>query len=185
MKKVMLIGDSIRLSYQEKVTELLKDKATVTGPDDNCALSAYTLFFLSEWVTDDDFDVIHWNNGHWDTCYAPDGKIHTPLATYLILQERIATILLKKTKRLIFATTTPVWPEFFTSKLPFPRKNEDIQEYNLAAINLHRNLGIEINDLYSPIAKDIKKYISEDMSHFTEAGVNLCAQCVADSIEGT
>jgi len=50
MKKVMLIGDSIRLGYQAKVAELLKDTALVGGPADNCRFSAYTLFtFRGTW----------------------------------------------------------------------------------------------------------------------------------------
>ena len=100
MTTVMLIGDSIRLGYQAKVAALLADEATVTGPEDNCRFSAYTLFNLPAWVPEDDHDVIQWNNGQWDTCYMPDGRLHTPLATYLELQERIAAILLKRTRRL-------------------------------------------------------------------------------------
>jgi hypothetical protein len=183
MKKIKLLGDSIRLGYQAKVTDLLTGKATVTGPEENCRFSAYTLFNLSAWVPDDDYDVIQWNNGQWDTCHMPDGKTHTPLATYLEFQERIATILLKKTKRLIFATTTPVWPEQFAGGSIHPRRNEDITEYNSAATNLLKNLGIEITDLHSPIAEDLKRYISEDMVHLTEEGINQCAKIVVEQIE--
>ena len=184
MKKVMLIGDSIRLGYQAKVTALLAGEATITGPEENCRFSAYTLFKLSAWVPDDDFDVIQWNNGQWDTCYMPDGKIHTLLADYLELQERIATILLKKTKRLIFATTTPAWPEQFTRALHNPRRNEDISAYNSAAGAQLGRFGVEINDLYSPIVADIKRYISGDMVHLTEAGTDLCARRIATLIQG-
>ena len=107
-----------------------------------------------------------------------DGKIHTPLPTYLELQERIASILLKKTKRLIFATTTPVRPEQFASGSIHPRRNEDIIEYNSAAVGLMANLGIEINDMHPEINQDIKQYISEDMVHLSEAGVSRCAGLV-------
>ncbi len=178
----MLIGDSIRHGYQAKVAELLGEIALVSGPDDNCRFSAYTLFNLSAWVTDNDFDVIQWNNGQWDTCHMPDGRIHTPLASYLEIQERIAGILLKKTKRLVFATTTPVWPEHFASASMVPRRNEDISEYNSAAVDLLRGVGVEINDLHSPLMEDVKRYISEDMVHLTEAGNRLCASRVAGMI---
>lgn len=171
MKKVMLIGDSIRLGYQAKVTELLTNKATVTGPADNCRFSAYTLFCLSQWVPDDDYDVIQWNNGQWDTCYMPDGKIHTPLATYCELQERIATILLRKTRRLIFATTTPVWPELFATAEKNPRRNEDICEYNHAITDVLGKRGVEINDLNALVAGNVKQYISGDMVHLSETGM--------------
>lgn len=183
MKKIMLLGDSIRLGYQAKVVDLLAGKVAVTGPEDNCRFSAYTLFNLSAWVPDDDFDVIQWNNGQWDTCHMPDGRIHTPLATYLELQERIAVILLKKTRRLIFATTTPVWPEQFTSGSIHPRRDEDIRAYNSAARELSGKLGIEINDLHPHIAQDVRQYISDDMVHLTEAGNSLCAGRIAAVID--
>lgn len=178
----MLIGDSIRLGYQPKVIDLLKDTAIIQGPADNCRFSSYTLFNLAMWATDDDYDVIQWNNGQWDTCYMPDGRIHTPLAQYLEIQERIASILLKKTKRLIFATTTPVWPEMITSERPRPRRNEDIIAYNLAAAALLGKLGVEINDLHTLIFTDIKRFITDDMVHLTDAGYERCAQKVADML---
>jgi hypothetical protein len=111
-----------------------------------------------------------------------DGKIHTSFGTYLELQDRIATILLKKTNRLIFATTTPVWPELFAKVTVNPRKNVDICNYNHGAANLLCKYDIEINDLHSCISKDIKRYISEDMVHLTKEGVHLAAKCVADMI---
>jgi len=183
MLKVMLIGDSIRMGYQPGVTELLRDKATVSGPQENCRFSAYTLFNLATWVPDDDFDVIQWNNGQWDTCHMPDRRIHTPLETYLELQERIATILRTKTRRLIFATTTPVWPEQFAKAVFHPRRNEDITAYNSAVIAALSRLGVEINDLHTPIAADVKQFISDDMVHLTKAGNALCARRIAAMIE--
>ena len=44
MKKVMLLGDSIRLGYRAKVAKLLEGQAMVAGPEENCRFSAYTLF---------------------------------------------------------------------------------------------------------------------------------------------
>ena len=182
MQKVMLIGDSIRQNYESEVCKLLANKATVTAPTENCRFSAYTLFRLSFWVPDDDFDVIHWNNGQWDTSYMPDGKIHTPLPVYLEFQERIFTILQKKAKRVIFATTTPVWPEMHTQRSINPRRNEDICEYNSAVTDLLRKHSVEINDLHSCMVTNITKYISDDMVHLTEEGICLSAKHVADTI---
>ena len=136
MTKVVLIGDSIRLEYQSKVAELLGDGVDLHWPEENCRFSAYTLFCLAAWAPDDDYDVIHWNNGQWDTCYMPDGRIHTPLPAYLELQEPIADIVQKKARRVIFATTTPVWPEQFARATVHPRTDEDIREYNAAAADV-------------------------------------------------
>ena len=183
MKKVVLIGDSIRMGYQAGVTHLLAGKTSVQGPEENCRFSAYTLFHLSTWMPDEDYDVVHWNNGLWDASRMPDGKIHTPLAMYLEIQERIATILLKKARRLVFATTTPVWPEQFASGAIRPRNNEDIRDYNLAAAALHRKRGIAINDLHALVSGEIKRYVSDDMIHLTPAGNEVCAHRVASLID--
>jgi hypothetical protein len=179
MKKVMLIGDSIRLSYQPRVAELHKDHAVIEGPGDNCRFAAYTLFNLSAWLTDDHYDAIHWNNGLWDVTHMPDGKIHTPLASYLESQERIVRLLRKKTKHLVYATTTPVWPEQFSGKSLHPRRNEEIAEYNEAVVHLLTGYDVVINDLHASVSKNIKSYVSTDMIHLSEEGIELCAQQVA------
>ena len=71
MKKVVLLGDSIRLGYQPYLTELLKGRAEVGGIEDNGRFSLYTawnvLAFLK--ATGSEADVIHWNNGLWDALY--------------------------------------------------------------------------------------------------------------------
>jgi hypothetical protein len=40
-KRVLLLGDLIRLSYQPIVSEFLKDEAEVVGPSSNCRFSLY------------------------------------------------------------------------------------------------------------------------------------------------
>ena len=68
MSKVMLLGDSIRMSYQGLVTETLSaDGHQVWGPPENCQFSLYTLASLGGWLTQfPDPDVVHWNNGLHD-----------------------------------------------------------------------------------------------------------------------
>ena len=46
MKKVVLLGDSIRLGYQPYLTELLKGRAEVGGIEDNGRFSLYTACLL-------------------------------------------------------------------------------------------------------------------------------------------
>ncbi len=49
--RVLLLGDSIRMSYQPDVTRLLDGKAEVVGPADNCQYSLYTLSSLDRWIS--------------------------------------------------------------------------------------------------------------------------------------
>lgn len=178
----MLIGDSIRLSYQNRVRELLQGQADVLSPAENCRFASYTLFSLATWAPDNDYDIVHWNNGQWDVCYMPDGRIHTPLRRYLDLQQRIADVLSRKAKRLIFATTTPVWPDMYDTAPRNPRKNKDIERYNARAAATLSAMGVTINDLYSPLAGDIQTYIGEDKVHLAPAGIETCARRVGEAL---
>ena len=69
MKKVVLLGDSIRLiGYGPKIPELLGSDYQVWQSEDNCRFVKYTLRCLFDWREDiKDADIIHWNNGLWDT----------------------------------------------------------------------------------------------------------------------
>ncbi|MBT3374077.1 MAG: SGNH/GDSL hydrolase family protein [Lentisphaerae bacterium] len=182
MPKIALLGDSIRGNYEPHIRKLAGDAADIRSPDENCRFSAYTLFNLAVWIPDDDYDVIHWNNGQWDTCYMPDGKIHTPLSQYLELQKRIADIALKRSKRAIFATTSPVYPEQFEKAERNGRKNEDIVEYNQRATEQLSAMGVEINDLHAALVQDVKTYICDDMVHLSEAGAARCAEQVWEMV---
>ena len=68
MKKVTLLGDSIRLiGYGTRVPELLCNEYEVFQPDDNCRFAKYTLRMLFDYKEQiKGSDVIHWNNGLWD-----------------------------------------------------------------------------------------------------------------------
>lgn len=64
MKNVVLLGDSIRMYYQEKVKELLGEDYQVFYPEENCKFSTLTLNSLKTWFLDFlKADIIHFNNG--------------------------------------------------------------------------------------------------------------------------
>ncbi len=182
MSRILLLGDSIRLSYRERVKALLDGEAEIHGPDDNCRFCTYTLFSLEPWLGEGQYDVIQWNNGQWDTCYMPDGRIFIPLDSYLEQEQRIATILQARTKRLIFATTTPVGGDMFAANRPRPRTNADIADYNAAVSKMLEGMGVETIDLHTPVLADLRNCIGDDMVHLTPAGVELCAGLVADNL---
>ena len=180
MKKVALIGDSIRLiGYGTKVPELLGDDFQVVGPTDNCRFSKYTLRGVAlEWKSIiENCDVIHWNNGLWDFNDLGDG-VFTTEDEYVETMIRIAKILKANAKTVIFATTTPVRPNN-----PH-HDNERTQRYNNLIVPILKDMGIVINDLYSTVSKNIDGYIlKEDCIHLTEKGIDVCARQVADIIK--
>ena len=70
MKKIYLIGDSIRMGYDSIVREILQDEAQVTWHTENARYAPYTMRALTGWKNEDirpeTIDLIHWNNGLWD-----------------------------------------------------------------------------------------------------------------------
>ena len=69
MKKIVLIGDSIRKGYDRYTKMALEDVAEVYYPEENCRFAAYTLRHLPDWKdqfnSGDDVDCVHWNAGLW------------------------------------------------------------------------------------------------------------------------
>ena len=73
---VLLLGDSIRLFYQEEVAKQLGDDYNVYGPNENCRFSLFMLNSLRFWMNDFPTpDIIHFNAGLWDVAilYPEDG----------------------------------------------------------------------------------------------------------------
>ena len=182
MKKITLLGDSIRLiGYGLKVPELLGEGYEVFQPEDNCRFVKYTLRMLFEYREQiQGSDVIHWNNGLWDTSTGlfDDGKKpFTSEDEYVENMLRVATELKKMGKRVVFATTTPVRPDYEYND------NNVIDKYNAAIVPKLQEMGIEINDLNAIVRQDVYNYVREDDKiHLSDEAINLCARKVADVI---
>ncbi|MBE6611113.1 MAG: SGNH/GDSL hydrolase family protein [Ruminococcaceae bacterium] len=179
MKKIILLGDSIRLiGYGKKVPAMLGDGYEVWQPTDNCRFAHYTLRGLWDWQKElEGADIIHWNNGLWDACELFDDGPFTPMDDYVKEMVRIAGILQKKAKKVIFATTTPVKPAN-------PHDStERIAKFNAALVPELEKMGVAINDLFTLVAADIEQYIAADNLHLSEAGIDLCADAVVKAIK--
>jgi hypothetical protein len=175
LKNVLLLGDSIRMSYMPLVRERLADRAVVNGPDENCRFAAYTLWHVSNWRQAwGKPDIVHWNNGIWDVYRHNDEMgIFTDLDVYLNNLQRILRELRRAEARILWATTTPVLE-------PHPRlRNSDIDLYNAEASSIMTAEGIEINDLNAIIRKDPAGLLAEDHLHLSEAGKVACADRIA------
>ena len=177
MKKIVLIGDSIRLGYDKFIRHAFSGVATVCSPDDNCMFAQYVLRFAQEWKNDgawgDDVDVVHWNAGLWDVLRLFGDEPLTPLEFYGDTIKRVhkrLRLLFPKAK-IIFATSTSVQEEKYNAN--FKRCNSEINEYNRVAVNALKELDTDINDLYS-ITINAPDECRSDATHFnTEKGVKL------------
>ena len=165
------------IGYGKPVAESLSNEFEVWQPDDNCRFAKYTLRGLWDWqdgITG--ADIIHWNNGLWDVCSLFGDGEFTPIEEYVEIMLRLARLFLQRARTVIFATITPVRPENPHNK------NETIEAYNAALVPKLRELGIVINDLYTPLSKDVYKYISDDLIHLSNDGIVLAAEMVESII---
>ena len=171
MKKVVLLGDSIRLlGYGTVLPEMLKDEFEVWQPTENCRFAQYLLRGLFDWRTQmKGAEIVHFNAGHWDL-YEPFGDgTFTPLEDYVKTVVRIARILQSRHKTVIFATTCPTRSE----------SNELVIAYNAAVVLELQKMGVIINDLYTA-ASDTERCIrADDLIHLTEEGSRICAEQTA------
>ena len=172
MKKVFLIGDSIRKGYDQSVRGMLADIAETYYPEENCRFASYTLRFLHEWpaksgIRPEDVDVVHWNAGLWDCLVIFDDGPHTPLSAYTECIDRIC----RRMKRVfpnakhIFATSTPVDEEGWKDPTKWVRRNSDIRTYNAAAAEIVRSHGMAVNDLFA-LLEDAPRDWHSDQTHF-------------------
>ena len=176
MKKLVLLGDSIRLiGYGTRLAEIMSDEYEVWQPEDNCRWADYTYRMLSDKEKEiAGADLVHWNNGHWDICDLFGDGSFTSVENYVKAMTRVAKRLLSVSKRVVFSTTTPV-----TDKLNY-ENNERIKQYNAAVVPALRELGVIVNDLYSFVQPHIDTYIkTEDNIHLTEEGSAACAEQIA------
>jgi len=189
MKKVVLLGDSIRQGY-EKYVRLAFDgagTAQIYSPEDCCRFAAYLLRYVAQWKGEmkcgSDVDLVHWNAGLWDCLHLVDGQPQTDVEVYQKYLVRIHTVLNKlfPGAKQIFATSTAVIEEGYTGT--YKRFNPEIEAYNAAAVEVLEPLGVHINDLHS-LTVDIPAHYHSDMTHFnTKEGAQMLANQVIGCIE--
>lgn len=172
---VVLLGDSIRMNYQERATFYLGADVKVYAPEENCRWSGFTLNTINNWFSTypADIDVVHWNNGIWDASESPEGgRSFSTVETYMDYMSRILKYLRNKNvKNIIFATTTPIVN---------PVTNANINIFNSVIKEFMQKESIPINDLNALVNANFDKYICEDDVHLTNEGMDACGKAVAD-----
>ncbi len=189
MKKIILIGDSIRLGYDKYVKDALEGVAEVYYPNDSARFSQYTLRYLSDWKHDngwgDDIDLVHWNTGLWDVLEMyGEAPISNPqqYGETIGKIERQIRILFPNAVQ-IFATNTSVIEEKYgpTRK----RHNSTIEQYNRIAVETLSDTGCRINDLYTLTQNAPVEIRGGDPTHFyTPEGTKLIGDRVLSYICG-
>ena len=187
--KVWLIGDSVRMFYQNEVISQLDDQYQVFAPNENCRFSSYVLNSLRFWLNEfPSPDIVHFNAGLWDTAilYHEDGCF-IPIEEYVRNMKIILRELKNTGAQIIFATTTPVSDHKTALPGPMPpaHKNQDIIAYNRAVLEAYKNEDIVVDDLFSILYPEKEKYLSDDLIHPNADGVKLLGTAVARCIRDT
>lgn len=187
MKKILLIGDSIRQGYDKYTKMAFEGSAEVYYPKDNCRFTSYIVRHLHNWVEEmglgNDVDLVHWNAGLWDDLIMYDGKPLISLEAYKENIDRVCGIIkfLFPNAKMIFATSTPVLEELFVGLCK--RYNKDTEIYNKAAAEIVKSHGGEINDLYTLMGNAPIEYHSDLTHYYTKEGTSLITNQVIASIE--
>ena len=191
MKKVLLLGDSIRMGYDDYVKELLDDRYEVVyDADDNGRFAAYTLWQANQMFKKyGHFDVVHWNNGYWDmNIESPMAEALHPLDEYVHFLKRILTECRRNGAKVIFATTTPILSTGAAADntgtgADCIRYNDAwVQQYNAAAKALMDTEHVRVNDLYALCRNPPTYYKCADGLHLTEEGYRICAKQIVTHI---
>jgi len=182
---VLLIGDSIRLGYEEYVRRELGDSAEVYSFPENGGTSANVLANLDRWVLASQPDILHLNCGLHDLrreFNAQDNAV--PLAAYEENLELLFSRIRDETRAtLLWATTTPVHEGRHHATKGFDRFEADVVAYNAAALRVARRHGLPIDDLYAVVmAAGRDRLLLPDGVHYTAEGYALLGAAVAAAI---
>ncbi len=185
LPKVVLIGDSIRLSYAPVVAKQLEGQATIVSPAANGGDSKNVLKHLDEWVIKVQPDVVHFNCGIHDVKkFKETGKLQVSAEDYEKNLRAIVERLRMETKaKVLFALTTPII-DTRALKTRVERNyelfNENTEQYNAIARRVMQELEVPVNDLRAALgdADDQARAISDDGVHFNKAGVEKLGTAV-------
>ena len=191
MQRVVLIGDSIRLGYEETVKKNLAGVAQVWSPTDNCQHTVNVLLNFYCWIQQQNPDVVHINAGGWDVrnvVRGVPGNI-VPLEQYRENVRRLLELIRQYTRaRIIWATITAMdIPANFRNHAAtgHPARTEgDIERYNAAALAVTGEMGVPVNDLYGVMMRAGKeKLLCPDGVHLTAEGYEMLGTVVAEAVQ--
>ena len=188
MKRIVCIGDSIRMGYAPTVARELSGWGEVLGiGDTQGGHTRNVLEHLREWALDVDPDIVHVNAGLHDMARDPgaDPVHRVPLEEYGVNLRQIFTILRGETGGIVlFALTTPVdLARQEAVDYPCYRTEEDVIAYNAAARAAAAACDIPVLDLYQVVVDHgAAQLLGEDGVHFTDEGAAVLGEAVADFI---
>lgn len=181
LPRVLLIGDSISIGYTLNVRQLLSGQANVHRANTNCGSTIKGLRLIDNWLSDGDWDVIHFNWGLHDLRYAKT-NVTPPLDPEVSLDayEQNLNVLVQRLKQtganLIWATTTPVLHSCDGTE------PDNVPRYNRVAARVMEQHDIPINNLFDFAKSRLPEIQPRNDIHFTFDGYCQLAEQVAGAI---
>lgn len=173
LPRVLLVGDSITLGYQEKVRQKLKGVCYVDFISTSYAIDTKIYnTLISGFAADSDYSLIHFNHGL-------HGQ-HISKRTYKSKMKKLLLKIAADTK-IVLATSTVVYCEGNTRLDKVWTKR--LKERNDSVNELASELYFGIDDLYSASVSMSKDKRSLDGIHYTEEGYEDFACAVTDCIK--
>ena len=175
-KRIVLVGDSIRMGYAPEVILLLGGQEVFSHPI-NAGSTKEILAHFDEWIVNYRPDIVHINAGIHDVKRVPTiTSDHVTLpAEYANNVRTILTRIRNETgATIIWGTSTPVMnPQFNSSPAAAERGsyifNDELVEYNKIALDVVEKLGgISVDELYSQVVRENTASIHDDTHiHYT------------------
>ena len=186
MKKILLIGDSIRKGYDAYVRESMAGLAEVYFPEENCTFTTNILRFLHVWADNlklYDADAVHFNAGLWDTLRIYGDDVLVKPDTYADNLKRIVSRIrfLFPNAKILFATTTPVREDGYFTDFE-SRTNDDVRRYNQIARDIFSGTDVILNDLYALAAEFPESYYSDQTHFYTGIATEKLGGKVCDAL---
>lgn len=184
--QIVLIGDSIRMGYQETVRRELEPGIRVRSPEPNGGHSRNVLDHLDAWVLDRPPDAAHLNCGLHDLAKSFDsGLPRVPLEEYGRNVARLLDRVQGAGILPVWATITPVDEVLHHRNKSFDRFEADVEAYNEAALEAAEAAGVAVNDLFGVVeAAGRDRLLRDDGVHFSDEGSRLLGEAVAAFVRG-
>lgn len=183
-KSIVLIGDSIRMGYQDHVARELADQVEIWAPEQNGGDSRNVLAHLDEWVISRSPDLVHVNCGLHDLKRAFGEGQNVPLEEYgHNVRQILAQLQSDFEGVVVWAQMTPVDEKLHHQNKGFDRFEADVDAYNEVARSVAVGLGVPVDDLFAVVEREGKaRLLTPDGVHFTEEGSQILGRAVATCV---
>jgi len=191
VKKILVVGDYIKAGYLKRFETLIGNRAEVISPMENCGNSIDIVSNMEKWLEQYDPDVVLISSGFEDcrTIYYGSCENLVPKKYYA---HNIKNILdfcyLFSTKAVpIWATATFISDDKHVAakakERDFTIFNDDVLEYNRAAITVCKKLKVPVVDLFNVMSySNPDALVENDGYHLNVKGNDTIAKALADQV---